>query len=238
MRYLDPYLDYILDAYSRADNLVFDATEDVSRILIELGKHPFETKDASPSIISIPKQEYIPETSDSVDQDLPPDVNIDEIDESFEVVFKEIKSIEKKGFDPSKIRITLIAGKLMDKTDYDLIGFSYGRLNDKKSKSMFQGKIFKIGPRERKLLIALALNSENEVAQRTIIRAVKAAKKGDAISRLNTMLLSVFKGCFREEQSNLIDNDKAELKIKSIIFHDVWNIKDCPDYQECKRIKT
>jgi hypothetical protein len=196
-----------------------------------LKSHPFEDAEDSPVALDSNEQEPSPEATDSADQDTPSEVNADDIDESFEIEFMEAKSI-KKGFDPKKVRITLIAGKPMVKTDYTHIVFSYGSLHDKKSKKLFGNK-YKINHRERKLLIALAFHGKNEGAIASVIRAAKT----DSISRLNTMLVSVFKGCFANTQSSLINNEKARLNIKAITFQDVWNIERCSDYQECINIK-
>lgn len=161
------------------------------------------------------------------------------IEPSDKPVFKHIDKI-MKGFDPTKIKITLIIDEPRKEkypADFDFYMVSYGKFHDKKRVDVFQSTEFKIHPTERKLLIKLAYHNTqtDNVAKVQAMASIIKASKPTVITLYNRMINSIFPDCFRSERSNMIDRREGKLKTQ-LSINKIWNIQNCNEFKELIKI--
>lgn len=153
--------------------------------------------------------------------------------------FKHLDKI-KAGFDPNKIKITLIAEEVRndnDIADFDYFMFSYGKFHDKKRVDVFQTDEYKIHPTERKLLLKLAyhyIQADSAEKAQAIATIIKTSEP-TVISLYNRMITSIFPGCYKAKQSNMINRRDGKLKIQ-LGIDKMWNIQNCIDFKELMKI--
>lgn len=161
------------------------------------------------------------------------------IEPSDKPVFKHIDKI-MKGFDPTKIKITLIIDeprKEKNPADFDFYMVSYGKFHDKKRVDVFQSTEFKIHPTERKLLIKLAYHNTqtDNVAKVQAMASIIKASKPTVITLYNRMINSIFPDCFSSVRSNMIDRREGNLKTQ-LSINKIWNIQNCNEFKELIKI--
>jgi len=148
----------------------------------------------------------------------------------------------KKGFDPSKIKLTLIVKNILgknDEVDFDEVKISYNNQNhDRKKVDIYTAAPVKLNKKARILLIRLALQFEikdQEMSNTNIAKILKdPLLSGDVVSAVNSLAKSMFPGCF-EKRSPFINKGTGELKISLSI--DKWMIEQAMDFKEVAVIK-
>lgn len=164
-----------------------------------------------------------------------------DIEVSTGVEYSYVKQLGKN-FDPSKIKLSLLLNKPLEKTDevgFNELKISYNNQNkDRKKVELYTAAPVKLTKKARLLLIKLALQfdtKDNEKRKSDIAKILKDPNLGsDVVSAINSLARSLFPGIF-PKSCPFISKKTGELKISLSI--DRWMIENAKDFHEVSRLK-